>query len=127
MSVNYTIVARGMPGDPQSPKKYYSLAKSTGAVSLRQLAEQIAARSTVSTIDTMAVLEGLVTVLPQNIADGKTIKLGDLGYFRLSLHSNGSDTAEEVTVQNIKSNHLLFRPGKEVKKVLDTIDYKKTA
>ncbi len=127
MSVNYTIVARGNPGDPQSPKKYYSQAKSTGAVTLRELAEQIAARSTVSSIDTMAVLEGLVTLLPKNIADGKTVKLGDLGNFRLSLRSDGADTAEDVTAQNIKTNHLRFRAGKEVKKVLNNIDYKKTS
>ena len=32
----------------------------------------------------------------------------------------------EVTVANIKSNHMNFRPGKEVKKILNNMEYKKT-
>ena len=64
------------PGDPE---KYYSQTKSNGDVDLRQLSTQIADISTVCTIDTMAVLEALVKVVPQNIADGKIVRLGDFG------------------------------------------------
>jgi len=39
---------RPKPGDASAPKKFYAVAKSDGQVTLRQLAEQIADISTVS-------------------------------------------------------------------------------
>ena len=80
-----------------------------------------------SSIDTMAVLEALVKVVPQNIADGKIVRLGDFGSFRLSVSSTGVEKVEDVTVVDITNNRMRFRPGKEVQKVLNNIEYKKTA
>ncbi len=51
---------------------------------------------------------------------------GDPSSFRLSLCSNGADTEEDVTAQNIDTNHLRFRPGKEANKMLNNIDTKET-
>jgi len=51
---------RANPRDPQAAKKFYAIASSDGEVTLRQLAERIAEISTVSSIDTLAVLESLL-------------------------------------------------------------------
>ena len=75
MPVNVVIVGKKNPQSPADPEKYYSQTKSNGDVDLRQLSTQIADISTVSTIDTMAVLEALVKVVPQNIAEGKIVRL----------------------------------------------------
>ena len=125
MPVNVVVVGRKNPQIPADPKKFYTQTKSTGAVDLRQLSTQIADMSTVSTIDTMAVLEALVKVVPQNIADGKIVRLGDFGNFRLTVSSEGSEKVGDVTIANIKTNRMHYRPGKQVKKVLNNIEYRK--
>ena len=54
MTVKYTTVARRKPGDPPEANKFYPVVKSSGKVTLRQQARQIAEISTVSTVDTVA-------------------------------------------------------------------------
>lgn len=125
MSVPYSVVAKGNPANPSAPKKYYMQVKSSSEITLRQLSEQIGAISTVSSIDTLAVLEALLQILPKEIADGKIVRLGDFGSFSLSLKSEGAENEEDVSSRNLKSSHLRFRPGKEIKKVLANIEYKK--
>ncbi len=125
MTVKYTVVARGNPGDPEAPKKYYPILKSTGKVSLRQLARRISEISTVSSVDTVAVLEALLTVVPQELAEGRTVRLGDLGSFSLRSRGEGSETAEEVTAHNITKTLIGFRPGKRFKEVLANLSFEK--
>ena len=46
MTVKYNVVARRKPGDPVEASKYYPNVKSSGRVTLRQLAQRIAEIST---------------------------------------------------------------------------------
>ena len=125
MSTKYTVIARRKPGDPTAPEKYYPSVKSSGRITLRQLSKQIAEISTVSSVDTMAVLEALLTLIPREISNGNIVNLGDFGTFRLRIQSKGSDTPEEVTANNIKRVLPLFSPGKEFKQALATTEFTK--
>jgi len=125
MTAKYTIVARGNPQDTSAPKKYYPLVKSRGDVTLRRLAERIAEISTLSSIDIVAALEALLTIIPQELAGGNIVRLGDFGAFSLRIRSTGSDTEEEVSAHNITTARAIFRPGKHFKAALDNIDFEK--
>lgn len=125
MTVKYTVVARGKPGDPESPKKYYPMVKSTGKTTLRDLAERVAEISTVSSVDVVAVLEAFLTIVPRELADGNIVNLGDFGTFRLRVRSEGADSAEEVTARNITQALTRFRPGKRFKEALDNVSFEK--
>jgi len=127
MAVEYVIVARGNPANPTEPKKFYAHARSSGEVSIRELAKEIAGMSTVSSIDTLAVLEALLQLLPKHIAEGRIVRLGDFGSFGLTISSEGAATEGEVSASLIRNNHIRFRPGREVKRVLDTIQYRKVS
>lgn len=120
-----TVITRRKPGDPTAPEKYYPSLKSSGRVTLRQLSKQIAEISTVSSVDTMAVLEALLTLIPREIANGNIVNLGDFGSFRLRIQSEGSDRSEEVTANNIKNVLPRFIPGKEFKQALNTTQFTK--
>ncbi|MEJ2750851.1 MAG: DNA-binding protein, partial [Anaerolineae bacterium] len=74
---------------------------------------------------TLAVLEGFLTVLPRTIAAGKIVQLGNFGSFWLRVKSEGSDTPEEVSSQNIINVLPLFMPGKEFKKILKNTEFVK--
>ena len=125
MSVKYNVVERGKPGDLQAPKKYYPSIQSSGRMSLRQLANRITQISTVSTTDTMAVLESLLTVIPQELAEGNIIELGDFGNFWLRNSAEGASEMQQVTASNITKLQPRFNPGKEFKKALASVDFVK--
>ena len=126
MAAKYNVVARGNPRDQSAPKKYYPSVIASGKITLRQLAEQIASISTVSTIDTLAALEAFLQVIPQHLADGKIVDLGEFGSFWIKIKSTGSETAEEVNATNITNVLPRFRPGKDFKKILTSMDFNKS-
>jgi hypothetical protein len=64
MSVKYHVVARGKPGDPSAPKKHYASVKSSGRVTVFDMAEEISRMSTVSSIDLAAMLEAFLVTFP---------------------------------------------------------------
>ena len=125
MPVKYIVVPHKIPSKPDEPVAYYPRLKSSGEVNLREIADDIALDSTVSTADTMAVIEGLIQKTPQYLEDGKIVRLGDLGSFFLSIQAEGSDSPEKVNAAKIKRNKLHFRAGKIMRQMLKHLDYRK--
>ena len=125
MPVAYSVVAKGNPSKPKDPKKYYASVSSSGEISLRDLAKEIAEISTMSLPDVIGVLESVVMLVPRHISQGKIIRLGELGSLRISVSSEGREKAEEVSAKNIKSSKFIFKPGKELQKALKNIEYVK--
>jgi len=125
MTVKFNVVERRNPSDPDAPKKYYPSIQSSGRVTARELAEMAAERSTLSTMDMMAAIEGFLAIIPQQLVRGNIVELGDFGSFWLKTTSEGCETAEEVRGSQIVSVLPRFNPGKEFKEVLKTIEYTK--
>ena len=125
MSVKYNVVERANPSNREAPKKFYPSIVSSGRLTLRQLAKEISNISTISSADTMAVLEALLTVIPAELAKGNIVELGDFGNFWLKSSGEGSDSADAVRATQIGGVLPRFNPGKEFKKVLDGIEYEK--
>ncbi|MBV6465521.1 MAG: DNA-binding protein [Anaerolineae bacterium] len=125
MTVKFNVVERGNPSNPAAPKKFYPSIKSSGRKTLRQMAERISQISTVSSTDTMAVLEALLTTIPQELAAGNIVELGDFGNFWLKINAEGADTPETVRASQIGTTLPRFNAGKEFKKVMDTIEFVK--
>ena len=125
MSVKFNVVERGNPGNREAPKKFYPSIESSGRKTMRQIAARINQISTVSSTDTMAVLEALLTVIPEELAAGNIVELGDFGNFWLKANSEGAATAEEVRATQIDTLLPRFNAGKEFKKVLATVEFEK--
>ena len=123
MTVKYTVVARGNPQDPEAPKKYYPVAKSTGETTLPKLAERANEMSTLSSADLAAALEALLTVIPRELATGNIVRLGDFGSFSLRVRGEGAETEEGVSSRNITKRIIVFRPGKRFTKVVEGIEF----
>lgn len=125
MAIKYKVIERGNPADITKPKKFYAQAVSDGETSLKDLAKRAAQISTVSYTDTLAVITALMEVIPDVLADGKTVRLGDLGSLYISNKSDGSETADKVTASNIKSPKVDFRPGADFKKLVKVVEWQK--
>lgn len=126
MAVNYKAVAKKNPLKQTEPAKYYANIVTTGNLTLRQLAKEISAISTVSVADTMAVLEGLLEVVPKQLANGNIVRLGEFGSFNIQVKSAGADTAKDLTKDQITKTSVKFRAGKEFMQVIDNIEFVKT-
>lgn len=125
MAARYRVIEKSNPQDPQGPRKFYPSYVSSGRVNQRKLAQQAADISTLSTADMAAAVEALLSLIPQMLADGNIVDLGDFGRFRLVIESEGSDTAVGVSARNIKKVHVRFAPGKQFKVALRQIKFVK--
>ena len=125
MTLHYRLIQKTNPRDLAAPKKYYANAVTRSDVTLRELAKEIAEISTVSTVDTMAVIESLLQIIPRHVAQGDIVRLGDFGSFSVRISSNGSATEEDFTSALIKGLNLHFRPGKEIKNQLGAVTFVK--
>jgi len=125
MSVKYSVGEKGNPLQPQQPKKWYAIAKSAGDTTLRTLSKEIAARSTISPADTQAVLVALTEVLTEHLANGQIVRLGDFGAFQVSIGSTGAETASKFNASMIKTKKVTFRPGIDIKEMLNNLKFEK--
>ena len=127
MAINYSLTQRVNPKDVTAPRKYYAIAKSTGEETSRQLATEISKRTLLGSPEAYAVIEAFIDLIPERLAEGKIVRLGDFGSFSITLSSEGVEKEEDFNASLIKGNNLNFRPGKLVQNVLDTVEYKKSS
>ena len=126
MSVKFKVIEKGQPGViGGGDKKFYASVKLDGDMTLAGLTKSIEKISTVSGADIRAVLYALIDVMTVSMADGKIIRMGELGSLRVSLSSHGEDTKEDVKPASIKLAKVLFTPGKEIKNMLHNLKYTK--
>ena len=125
MAVKFNVSQRKDPRDQTSQPKYYATIKSSGRADTHSIARSINSMSTVSSVDTAAVLEAFLQVVPEKLAEGNIVELGDFGTFRVSVSSDGQDQAEDVTARNITDVRVLFNPGKRFVQVLNTVEFQK--
>jgi len=123
--MNYKLVKRPNPRNTAAPPRYYAQGITQGKVDIREIAEMISEKSTLTTIDILAVVEALLKSIPRELAKGSIVNLGEFGSFWLTIHSEGSELPEDFNQTMIKGTKLNFRPGKLVKNVLDDITFVK--
>ena len=123
MSVPFNVVPKHNPQQPKAAQKFYAVAQSAGEADFRQMAKEIAEITTVSLPDAVAVLESLVMIIPRHIEKGEIVRLGELGSLRITLNSEGSDTAEAVSARNIKRAKYHFTAGNELQQALKVLKY----
>jgi predicted histone-like DNA-binding protein len=125
MSVKYNVVERGNPSNPMAPKKFYPSIHFSGRLTLRELAEIAADRSTLTTSDFIAAVETFLAIIPKELTKGNIVELGDFGSFWLKTTTEGAETAEEVRAEQISTVLPRFIPGKQFKRTLNNIEFNK--
>lgn len=121
--MKYRLVQRTNPQKKQDPAKWYANAVNDGKVSKREMAKDIAGRSSLTTGDISNVIENLMDELPKYLTMGKSVSLGEFGTLRLSLSSQGAETSEKFTSKMITNVKVVFTPGVDLKKALADISF----
>lgn len=127
MAISFKVIEKKNPADASAPAKYYASSSVSSKSGIEEITEQIEKISTVSGADIRAVLYALVDVVPGMLSKGENVKVGDMGTFRVSISSSGSDTPEAVTANNIRGAKIIFTPGKKFKTMLQTLKYEKVS
>lgn len=122
---SFTSVLRKNMLDKEKPDMYYALTKSSGEIDIDEMAERIQRSSTVNWADVVCVLRALQTEMIESFKKAEIVRLGDLGSFYVTLRSSGALTPKDVKEGLIKGARVRFRPGKEIKNALKTLEYSK--
>lgn len=119
MALKYKIVSTFRPGEGKEGSQLW-FPKITGSsqADLRDIANMLHKRSTASEADVFLIVKGLVDLIPELLADGRTVKLDELGTFRVHAKVRTSDSPDSVSVKNIEQLRVSFRPDKWMKKAL---------
>lgn len=118
----YKIEARKNPMTKEV--KYYGIAKSIGTITSRQIAAELAARSAMTAGDMYDTLDNLRDLITQWLIQGFTVRIDGLGTFRLTIQSNGTETADEFTPAKIRRPVVRIIAEKQLReKVNNTIHY----
>jgi predicted histone-like DNA-binding protein len=126
MSIQIKSVERGQPGVVGGGvKKYYASPVHGKEITLEGLTKSIEKTSTVNGADVRAVLYAMVEEAVAGLEDGRIIRLGDLGSLRITLSSEGKNTAEEVTAAAVKKSGVIFTPGTKLQSMLKTAKFTK--
>ena len=125
MSIKYSIVNRRNPIDPTAPGKYYPSMKANGRVDLKEIATLVGQISGIKSPATMGVVEALLFVIPQALAEGNIVDLGDFGSYRLTLRASGEADSKDVSSKNILEVKVNFVPGKRFRQALSGVSYRK--
>ena len=118
MSIFYRKVEKKNMKDPNGPKLWYPVLRSIGLVKEKEVAKFIADETTINRKEAEMSLFQFEKVLLKETMDGRTVQLGEIGSFRLTIHAVGSKTKEEVTTDKIKKITLRFTPSAYVKETL---------
>lgn len=108
--IKYVIQGKKNPLKKTEIKYYPQMAPST-PMTLAQIVKRVEKRSTVSSTDVKAVLDALQYEVIEALENGNSVRLGDLGSFRLTMKSQGVETVAEAKkkgAQLIKKVNVQF-------------------
>ena len=125
MSIKFKVIQKKNPRDLSAPPRFYANAIGDGETSLNDLAEYASETSTVSKADILAVLESTLTKISKDLSNGRIVRVGDYFTLQMSISSNPSNTADEVTNSNIRKSKINFRPGKMLSDMIKLASYQK--
>ena len=101
----------------KSEVKYYASPVNAGKKTLRDIAKDIAGRSSLTRGDIENVLTNFMECLPSYLRDGFSVQLGEFGTMRLTLSSEGALNEKAFKTETIKPR-VTFTPGVELKAAL---------
>ena len=125
MAVKIKAVKKVNPLDVTANQKFYAKAVSNGRTELKRLAKMIAMQCTVNRADCLAVLAALEDNIIMELQEGRIVVMGELGTFQLGVKSSASDTSDEVGAASVMKARLNFRPGLELKNMMNNLSYRK--
>lgn len=119
--IKYVIRAKKNP--TTKVEKYYPQIAPSTPVTLAQVIKRVEKRCTVSSADVKAVLDALQYEVIEALQNGNSVRLGDLGSFRLTIKADGSETsamAKRNGANAIKAVNVQYTKSTAMRDALST-------
>ncbi len=124
MAFRYRVKTK-RSGIGEKTAKYHAVPIHSGEISTRQLARDLAQRSSLSEGDVLATLVGLSGLVERYLLDGHTVRLEGLGLLSVSATSPGYETPDECTPRRVKAKKICFRASNDLKANLKYIAFER--
>ena len=118
--LKYNVIARKNPMD--KTVKFYSQLVSPNPIKCQQLAQIISEKCTVTIHDVKAVLSALEEEIVNNLRNGASVRLGDLGTFRATLSAKGAQTRDAFATKNIQRVNIRFKGSSNMRHKLSVLN-----
>lgn len=121
----YKLIKRHNPNKKDAPKKWYAIPVSETPQTVKAMTRAATENTTTAPIEMEAALDLLGKHARQQLQQGHTVRVGDLGTLRVTFNSDG---VEDITQFNagtmIKTPRIIFTPSKEFREsVLQGIQF----
>lgn len=123
--MKYKLIERANPQD-RTKVKWYANPVNDGRITEHEIAKDIVLNSSLSRGDVSNVIQNLLDTLPKYLLMGKSVNLGEFGTLRLSFSSDGVDTVDMFNANMINGVKVIFTPGVELKKSIESISFEKS-
>ena len=125
MSIRYSLIPR--KNRETGEVKVYGLVVPESKTSVDIITSELTARTTLTRPDVLATLAGIAEKAVTELADGRTVRLGDLGSLFVTLQTAGSEDGEGFTQAMIKGVNVRFRPSSFLRKqLIAAVTYEKS-
>ena len=105
--------------------KYYASVHRKQPVDIRKFVADVTRASTLNRADVHAAIQAFPGLILNYLADGKIVRLVDLGSFYANVSSVGEASEEAVTSKSIKKVYIRFRAGAEMKELVNNFKFQK--
>jgi predicted histone-like DNA-binding protein len=125
MAISFKMVPKknNLASPPET--KYYPCAVHNGEVNLDRLASIVASQSTVSRADCYGVIIALTQAIGDSLAEGRIVKIDDLGTFQITLQGLPADSPDDLGKSSIKGPKIIYKPSRNMKQTLKQLTYKR--
>lgn len=114
--LKYHVVSRKNPLN--GSVKYYGQMATPESLDIEAISKRIADNCTLTRHDIVACLSAFQEQMIYSLLEGKSVKLGDLGTFRVTISSEGQEFEKDFKASSIKSLHIRFYPAPRLKRAV---------
>lgn len=105
--------------------KYYPCAIHEGEDDLESMTDLVSSQSTISKADCYGVIMALSKVIGESLSDGRIVRIDSLGSFQITLQGLPGESPDVLGKATIKGAKIIYKPSKNMKKILNGLTYKR--
>lgn len=125
MKAPYDFFPTPQPKDSDTPPAYHARVVLRGTVTTRDIARRVAQRCTIKEADLIGALSEVARILQQDMAQGYSVHLDEIGSFRIRAASPSVRTTCEIRAESIRVRGVVFTPEKRLLRTLKSTQFEK--
>ena len=122
--IDFSVYLQANPLDETASPKAYAKPQMRELMDFTKFVAHIASHNGGFSRGTIkGVVSDSCTCIVEQLLEGKKVEFGELGYFWLSLSSEGAESLEKFTSANIKAVNIIFTPGPDFENLISKAEF----